>query len=355
MNTSWTADNIEHLPWFRELQTILQDELDRVHKEQWQQRPALEKEVEHLKAFRQRSVLSLGSRDWDPDSRKLIEDQISAATKRLGELEDVLADMTATADAGRVIADSRAIAERLTRLHEVLGCDNASRINVELARHIDTIRCDRDGKVVVRTCKLGALALEDHASEFFASPPSPEGVTDLTTRGRPRKRGVRRLETADADAELRQEAHWAADVHRFASLGEDWFWHDEFMIPEATYWSKENALTVAKLKVEGDHMTNDRLAEHFGVTIPTIRKALRHAVEQDPSLAPLLGKIARTRWEDSHYREVFEFKTKKGMSVPQLSAHFGKSEPTIRKAVELAQKEELGHDSDEGDYASDDA
>lgn len=345
MSESWTPERFDRLPWFRELQELVQAELDRVGESRLLHRPAIEKEIDNIKSCQQGWLLSLSNPRLPPETRAMIENEMAVAGTRLKELEDILSSMNAVDRSSRSIVDAGAIADRLARLSEVLSCENASRINVELARHIDTIRCYSDGKVVVRTCKLGALALEDHASEFFASTDTTRPEANDVRRGRPRKRGVRRLETEDAGAELRHEAHWAADVNRFANLGEDWFWEDEYIIPEASFWSKENALAVAKLKIDGDHMTNDRLAEHFSVTLPTIRRALRHAAEQDPSLKPLLGKIARTRWEDLNYREVHQIKVEKEMSVKMLCSHFGVSEPTVRKALELATKEGLGNKS----------
>lgn len=343
MSESWTPDAIEHLPWYRELEHFLQAELVRADESRSRQRPALEREIEDIKSHRHGWALSLGNPKLNPDARTLIEEQMGTAGVRLRELEDILSAMDATSDSTRAIADPKAIADRLARLRDILGCENASRINIELARHIDAIRCYSDGKVVVRTCKLGALALEEQASEFFADTDAKPLEADGMSRGRPRKRSVRSLQSEDAGPGLRQEAHWAADVNRFAGLDDDWFWEDEYHVPESTFWSKENALEVARMKIEGDHMTNDRLAEFFGISLPTVRNALRHAVEQDPSLKPLLGKIARTRWEDLHYHEVYAEKTTSGTSMKGLCDRFEKSEPTIRKALELAAKKGLGN------------
>ena len=57
--------------------------------------------------------------------------------------------------------------------------------------------------------------------------------------------------------------------------------------------------------------------------------------ELDPTLVDLPKKTPRARWQDSHYAEVARLK-KEGRSVKELSVHFGKSEPLIRAALELA-------------------
>jgi hypothetical protein len=77
------------------------------------------------------------------------------------------------------------------------------------------------------------------------------------------------------------------------------------------------------------------LARHFAKTVPTIRQALSHARAKDPSLASLPAKAARRRWEEDHAAEVARFHGA-GMTVMQLRRHFGRSEPTIRKALRFA-------------------
>ncbi len=56
------------------------------------------------------------------------------------------------------MVDAQQVVDRLNRLAEVLAAQNPSHTNLELSLHIDAIRCYQDGRVVVRTCKLGGLA-----------------------------------------------------------------------------------------------------------------------------------------------------------------------------------------------------
>ena len=59
---------------------------------------------------------------------------------------------------GGAVVNPQQVVDRLNRLADVLARNNPTRGNVELSLHIDQICCHDDGRVVVRTCKLGALA-----------------------------------------------------------------------------------------------------------------------------------------------------------------------------------------------------
>jgi uncharacterized protein (DUF433 family) len=150
----------------------------------------------------------------------------------------------------------------------------------------------------------------------------------------PRRRPFRRLDGAEEPTpELRTTADVATDVTRFAGLGPEWFWVDEFMMPESTFWAKENAAAVAALRQ--DRWTHERLAEHFRVSVPTIRKALKIAAAADPALQSLPRKIPRGRWAEAHGAEVAR-KRGEGLTMKQLAEHFGKSEPIILQALRYA-------------------
>ncbi len=98
---------------------------------------------------------------------------------------------------------------------------------------------------------------------------------------KPRRRAVRRVVAEDGNqAALQAAAHQAADVDRFAGLGPEWFWEDTFQVPGKRCWSEEHAVEVAAKKQETG-WSLPKLAEHFGKSIPTIRRALGIAQEQD--------------------------------------------------------------------------
>lgn len=104
------------------------------------------------------------------------------------------------------------------------------------------------------------------------SAPSDGDVVPAT----PRRRAIRRAADTDGNqAELLAAAHQAADVHRFAGLGPDWFWEDAFQVPQKTCWSEEQATAVAAKKAETG-WSLAKLAKYFKKGIPTVRRALKN-------------------------------------------------------------------------------
>ena len=79
----------------------------------------------------------------------------------------------------------------------------------------------------------------------------------------------------------------------------------------------------------------EELAREFSKSVPTIRQALRHAQAKGASLRELPARMPRRRWEEGHAAEVARLRAE-GKSLKELVAHFGKSEPTIRKALRFA-------------------
>ena len=117
------------------------------------------------------------------------------------------------------------------------------------------------------------------------------------------------------------------------SLPDKWVDEAIFQMPEATCWAKENATAVAAMRFQGH--THEQLAKHFGKTTPTIRKALRFAAKEDASLTELPQRMRRSRWHEDYAVEVAAKKAE-GLGTNELVALFGKSDTTIRKALEHA-------------------
>lgn len=127
-------------------------------------------------------------------------------------------------------------------------------------------------------------------------------------------------------------------MDRFTGLGPEWFWEDELTVPgPPETWVSANAQAVAEKRREMG-WTHEKLAEHFGKSPPTIRAALKLAVQRDPSLATP-RKMAQPRWTETHYADVAALR-QSGMTVAELSQHFGKSDCWIRAALRLAREKE---------------
>lgn len=341
--TPWAAQNLEEMRWFRSLLKQIEAELDALSSDRHDRCPTLQKERDQLRERIEGWSLSLAKPDLSSTLRATLENDLESALRRQQEIGQQLFEAEELRRNARAIVDPRQVVDRLNRLADVLAVQNPTRTNLELSLHIDSIRCYEDGRVIVRTCKLGALA---GSTELFAEKgkvASPGACDSAAIAARPRRRSVRRItDGGENSAQLQAVAHEAADVNRFAGLGEEWFWEDEFTIPEATCWSREHAEEVAQLRETG--MTHHQLAEHFRVTTPTIRNALAIWESAHPDAVTMPRKMPRRRWEDEHGQEAFRLH-KLGQSISQLAEHFGKCVETIRKGLRLGEQQEAGNHS----------
>lgn len=330
-----TVKEIRSLGWFQELLSDIQQEVTRRQSQPDCTQAALADEAKQLQDQQHGWTMSLANANLPPETRRLLEQQIQNAAERLREIEARQHEQQADARRQKTLIDPIAVCDRLGRLEEVLATHNPSLGNIELSLHIDCIDCFPEGRVVLRTCRLGVLA---EAIDFLAIDERPDSAPETLEEGvrqvQPRRRSRRRIGgDAEPTEELKSLALWSTDPDRFANLDERWFEEHEFSIPESNGWYCSHAADVATKRAEG--LSFEELASHFGCTVPTIRKALRHAVQLDPELTHLLEKKPRRRWHEDHSNEVAEL-VRQGLSVPAIARRFGKSEPTIRKAVEFA-------------------
>jgi hypothetical protein len=174
------------------------------------------------------------------------------------------------------VLDPAKVLESLKRLDDVLGKDNATLANLELARHIERIDCYADGRVVLRGTYLG---LFEGAVELLSG--SSDGAVEdgaaeaLYGQVRPRRLTRRRVQDLTSTKPMAGGVDHQ-DPHRFAGLADAFLWEDTLVLPVSTFWSKENGAEVAALwATDPKAWRLPRLAKHFGVSIPTARKALR--------------------------------------------------------------------------------
>jgi len=224
--------------------------------------------------------MTLGNPDLDTGLRRDLEEQYVTARQRIVELEAELVALNTREEAVRTSLDPEAVLDRLHRLADVLAEGNPTRTNIELAHHIVHIDCFSDGRVVMLTHKLGCFeVLQDLLSD-------PNGSLAETcqeeepTPGRIKERRLpaRRRHGAKSPVSAERAAR-AADPDRFKHLAGRFVWRDEFRISQTNSWSARHAREVAQLLAETG-WTRKKLAAHFGVSKPTIRKALKMAEEQ---------------------------------------------------------------------------
>ena len=218
---------------------------------------------------------------------KLIADS-GAALERIEEIEVILESRASESVVFERLVQKSEIEDRLNRLGEVLKGECPTSTNLELSMHIDRIECFQDGRVVCRSCKIGSVpdAVIWFSQSDEDSKPSADTNAAGNYRTKPRRRAWMNVDDSSCtDEKLRDRINMATDPHRFDRLPDNWFWVDEFRIPEPTFWAKENAAAVQerfnKLNDSGQKFTLNALAKEFSVSRPTISRALDIALGND--------------------------------------------------------------------------
>lgn len=328
-------------PWLPGLMEQVAAGLESLTADKHDQRPAWEQELRQIEQNVQGWNASLAKPNLPDAVREAVEKQWAAALERKAEIEAELAQLLHTDGQAEQLVDPEQVARRVERLADVLAANDPTRGNLELALHIDRITCFRDDRVQLRMCKLGIIP---DAVELLAAPvvKSAEKKNPKSGDARARRRGKLRVIDDDAEVDLRAQANFVADVDRFAGLGDEWFWLDEFVIPPSTSWAAKHAAAVFRRR-KAARLSYAKLAAEFDVTPPTIGAAVQsylaaHPDERDIELErggkrkPKfdLDKIAdeaRQLWID-------------GMSKEKLAKQYGCSAPTVGKAIALAYERE---------------
>lgn len=306
------------------------------------QRPALEKELEDIQLCIQGWLASLANHKLATAVRVAIESQWEKATERQQEIEAELSSMQNEASYVEDLVQPEQVLDSLNRLADVLATNNPTRGNMELSMHIDRIVCSRDRKVTMRMCKLGIMP---DAVRMFSAP----GVGTRSdgaggdTRSRSRRRGKLRVIDEGNEVDLLAQANFIANSERFAGLGDEWFWTDEFQIPVSTSWASENATAVFHRRQE-TLFSFRKLADEFKVTPPTIRAAIRHFLTEHPDerdeVCLRRGGQRPAKFDLSQFSGEARQLWIEGWSKEKLAKKYGCSAPTVSKAIALAFSQE---------------
>ena len=328
-------------PWLPELTAQVTAALENITAGKQDRRPAWEAELRGLEENIQGWNASLAKSSLPPAVREAIETQWAAALERRAEIEAETAELLQTAAQAEQLVEPEQVHKRLERLADVLAAEDPTRGNLELSLHLDRITCFRDGRVQLRMCKLG---LVPDAVELLATPVI-KTILPAASNGKPsraRRRGKLRVEEDDVDVDLRAQAHFIADVDRFAGLGDEFFWIDEFKIPEASSWARDNAAAVfARRKAE--RLSFAQLAAEFGVTPPTIGAAIRCYLEAHPADRDIelqRGGKRKPKFDLSTFADEARQMWIEGESKEALAKRYGCSAPTVGKAIAFAYERE---------------
>jgi hypothetical protein len=230
------------MQWFNKLVNEVDSALKEMYQRRETQMPPLEDEKRSLENQISGWSQSLAKPDLPGNLRSHLEQQYEAALERIADVEQSIEERLVESQTIHLVTDPAAVAERLNRLAEVLAGNNPPLGNIELAHHIDRIDCYADGKVVVRTCKLGALT---GGVELFKQCESSTNGQSAGVKARPdavvpRRLTRRRVDTGEAPTdEQKSRAIWATDPQRFARLDERWFEERVYEIPQRLSWAEE--------------------------------------------------------------------------------------------------------------------
>lgn len=268
--------------WLPEITHLVQQELDRQREDEHISRPALEAEIKQLERHSAGWSSSLAKPDLPQRLREKIESDYAAALDRIAEIEVLLHRQAAEETLASQIVDSRSIVSSLNSLSSILADDDPSMANMMLSMHIDRIDVFNNSRIEMRMCKLGSCP---ESIQWFGGQPGESSASSpipvKSTQARRRTRICTDL-MEDNTPRLGVLAEWATDPNRFQGMPDSWFWIDEFYIPEKSCWSKDNARAVLaryqQVQAEtGKKPSCNALAKEFGVSRPTIQKALDEA------------------------------------------------------------------------------
>lgn len=299
---------------------------------------------------------SLSNPALSPIIRSTLEADWGQAMERITAIDVRITEIQSSATNQREVLNPETVAERLENLGEILADGNASATNLVLAQHIAGIYCDAEGKIVVRLCQLGALGNPEQFGNVGGPTPENDAASELTTPSHGRRRTRRNVPSEVHDDEEVMDAanDFAVDPERFAGLGPEWFSDDVFHVPVLVFWPEENAVKVAEYRLRTEASMGETAA-HFAKCVPTIRKALRYALEKHGINALGKGISASTRpyWPRDNAEAVAEFFSRPEATMKAAKERFGKSQPWISKARQIAREQSSPPPSDSDSEGTD--
>jgi len=336
---------LTELTWLPALTGQVEQALRQLALRNHDNRPALEQELRELDGKIQGWRDSLAKPNLQAVVREGLESDWAAAHDRRQQVEQLLAQQVHRDLRAERIVKPADVLERLDRLAGLLTSNDPTRGNLELSLHIDRITCFPDGKVTLRTCKLGMLP---DALELFVTEPATADSASAPANGdaMPRRRSRLRVDDTDDTTDLRALAEFATRTDRFVELGDEWFWIDEFRIPDGpTAWSAENAEAVFNRRQQS-RLPYSKLAEEFSVTSPTIGAAIRHYLSLHPGKTDEVqlrrGGRRRRKYDVAAFAEEARalWAEGSGWSKEMLAEKNGCSVPVIDKALAYAYEQE---------------
>ncbi|GJM25618.1 MAG: hypothetical protein DHS20C16_20330 [Phycisphaerae bacterium] len=174
--------------------------------------------------------------------------------------------------------DVNAAIARLGRFHEILNIGNPTAINIDPARHVEAIRVYPSGQVDMRAHRRGVF---EGVTQLLAV---PGGQRDVTTppnaeinsnRSAPRS-GLLARNAPDLVSTSNGAVADVSNHLAFIKLPDRGVDSTIVQVPKRFSWAHLNTANVLKKRNE-THWSQNKLADYFNVTPPTIRHAIKLA------------------------------------------------------------------------------
>jgi hypothetical protein len=195
------------------------------------------------------------------------------------ELEATLSRAEAEDQLTQKVFDPQRVVDAIKSLDELLDQGNPTLTNIELAKHIDRIVCGADGTVRLRGTYLG---LFEGAVFLLNEPGTPnQGAEEEPRPGQVRQRRLAPRQSPSLSSEsnaVPADVQFSADPNRFADLAAEFFWSES--IEPLRPWCQEHAAEVLQAFESQTRGNKSALAIQFGKSVPTIRQALKFALEE---------------------------------------------------------------------------
>ena len=318
--------------WLCELTSKVQNRIEQLATVGVEAIPALKNEFDRLESLKRGWLMSLGDPTIPLSLRENLRKYFDNGSRDQQEISRQIDDINRAESSKSKLVQPVQVYQNLMQLDQVLGSENASRVNSELSRYIDRISCDRSGNVVLRLCKLG---FAPDAIDTIISL-EPESVDQNGTLTKPSRRRSRvRIDDGIDEEQDEILSELASNPDRFVGLSDEWFWEIKLQIPESKTWAEKNSEAVFQRRLDGQ-LSFTQLADEFGVSRPTIAAAVKQHLELHPDAVDLKLRSGGKRGPKVDL-DVFADEAlslfNQGWSKLRLAERFGYSTPVITKAL----------------------
>ncbi|MCA9252025.1 MAG: recombinase family protein [Phycisphaerae bacterium] len=277
-----TSEDETRPPWLAELIIEVRSELRHLASQRQDRRPNLQKELAEQERRITGYSMSLADPDLQVSVRRHIQASFDETIAHKRKLEMELEGLSHEVQRVDDMLDANAAIARLSRLHEILKMGNPTAINIELARHVEAIHVYPNGQVDMRAHRLGVfegVAQLLATSSGQGDAPTPPNAEINSNRTKPRSRLLAR-NAPDLVSTGNGAVADVSDHLAFIQLPDRWIDSQIVTTPKRFSWAHLNAANVLKKRNE-THWSQNKLADYFNVTPPTIRHAIKLSSESN--------------------------------------------------------------------------